>query len=112
MEQKQSWVEKLKNRYKLENAWDLVLVFVLFAITGSSSVKVAKPLLDLIGMSKEVTNPWLFWPVRVVLVFVAYQLLFLFYGFLIGQIRKPVWDFTWFFSQKMLSRFGLFRGNK
>ncbi len=93
--------EKLKERWQLKNNWSVVVVIILFAITGSTAVRVAKPLLELIGVTDEM-NPWLYWPIRILVVFPIYQLLFLGFGFLLGQ-----WKFAWMFEKKMLSRFGI-----
>ena len=95
-----------KKRYSLISDLDVWLVFTLFAITGSTSVKIARPFLALIGVT-DAMNPWLFWSIRILVVFIVYQLLFVTYGYLLGLIRKPVWGFAWWFEQKMLSRFGI-----
>lgn len=96
----------IKNRYQLSSDIDVLLVFILFAVTGSSSVKVARPLLASFGVDDSM-NPWIFWPIRIFSVFIAYQLMFVIYGFLIGLISKPIWNFAWSFEKKMLSRFGI-----
>lgn len=98
-----NWIKK---RYQLVSDLDVLLVFILFAVTGSSAVKLARPLLAVLGVNSETSN-WIFIPVRVFAVFVAYQFLFVAYGFVIGLIRKPVWYFAWDFEKKMLSRFGI-----
>ena len=95
------------DRYQLSNDFDVLLVLVLFSITGSSSLKVARPLLEIIGVSKDVVSPFVFWPVRIFVVFIMYQILFVGFGFFIGLISKPIWKFAWSFEQKMLSRFGV-----
>lgn len=95
-----------KNRYSLEKDLDVWLVFILFGITGSSSMKVARPLLEVLGVTDS-TEWYLYYPVRILAVFVAYQLLFVFYGFVIGFLRRPVWKFAWMFEKKMLSRLGI-----
>jgi len=100
-----------KNRYSLEKDVDVWLVFILFAITGSSSVRIGDPLLNYFGFvgghETFTAEWWKFVGVRVPFIFVFYQFLFVGYGFLIGLLRKPVWTFTWWFERKMLSRFGL-----
>ncbi len=93
--------EKLKERWKLKNNWSVLVVIILFAITGSTSVRIAEPLLDFIGVTDSM-NPWLYWPIRILIVFPIYQVLFLCFGFLLGQ-----WQFAWMFEKKMLSRFGI-----
>ena len=101
-----TWIDKLKKRYNLDSNLDLALVFILFAVTGSSSVKVGRIVLNVLNVSEDM-NPWIFWPIRILVVFVIYQLLFVVFGFIIGLLSKPVWGFAWWFEKKMLSRFGI-----
>lgn len=106
-----TWIDKLKKRYNLESNLDLILVFILFAITGTSAVRIGDPLLELLGIhggyewfTKEW---WSFIALRIPVIFILYQFLFVLYGYIIGLFRKPVWDFSWWFEKKMLSRFGI-----
>lgn len=62
------------------------------------------PITDLIGISKETTNPWVYWPIRILVVFVVYQITLVFVGALFGQKK-----FFWNMEKKMLSRMGFKR---
>lgn len=104
--EKVSWVEKLKVRWGLQTNWQLFIVFVLFSITGSASVKVARPILDFVGIDNTVPG-YFYWPLRILIVFPAYQLLFMLFGFLLGQ-----WEFAWRFEKKMLGGLGRLIGIK
>lgn len=75
---------------------------VVFAVTGSSAAKLASPLTTFLGITIESTSAWIYWPVRVFLIFPIYQVLLVFFGFIFGQFR-----FFWNFEKKMLSRMGL-----
>ena len=65
---------------------------------------VAKPVTALFGLSAEHSNPWVFWPVRIILVFLIYQITLPMVGFCFGQFK-----FFWKFTQKILKRIGLTR---
>lgn len=95
-----------KTRYQLNSDFDVLLVLILFSVTGSSAVKISRPLLTHFGITQDLSW-YVFWPIRIMIVFVMYQMLFVFFGFLIGLISKSVWNFAWSFEQKMLSRFGI-----
>jgi len=55
----------------------------------------------LIGLEQSNTNPSIYRPLRVLLIFPFYQILIVLYGWLFGQFR-----FFWNFEKKMLSRLG------
>lgn len=100
-------MEKLKTRWGIKTNLEVVLILIVFALTGSSSVKVAKPLLDGLGFTRELfTEGWffsvLYWTLRIVIIFPIYQVLLVFFGWLFGQFQ-----FFWNFEKKMLMRMGL-----
>ncbi len=95
-------MEKLKARWGITSNFQIVIIFIVFAITGSVSAKVAGPVTEWIGMTQENTNGWIYWPVRILLIFPIYQVLLVFFGWLFGQFT-----FFWNFEKKMLKRIGL-----
>lgn len=64
----------------------MVVVFIVFAITGSASVWVAKPVLNIIGVSDDM-NPWIRIPLRIVLILPVYQVMLLVIGGVFGQFH-------------------------
>ena len=74
---------------------------MVFSVTGSISVWIAKPLLDFIGLDKSAVSPWIFWPIRIGIIFPIYQILIVIIGALFGQFT-----FFWNFEKKMLARLG------
>ncbi len=97
-------MEKLKERWGIESNFQIVIIFIVFAINGSLSMYLTNPVTDLIGISKETTNPWVYWPIRILVVFVVYQITLVFVGALFGQKK-----FFWNMEKKMLSRMGFKR---
>ncbi|MFA5299226.1 MAG: DUF6787 family protein [Lutibacter sp.] len=97
-------MEKFKQRWGLTSNFQVVLIMFVFSVNGSLAAWIAKPLTNLIGLNKETTNPWLFWPVRIVLIFLFYQFMLPFVGFCFGQYK-----FFSAFSKKTLSRVGFKR---
>lgn len=94
-------MKKLKERWNIDSNWQLTVIFVVFAITGSTAAKFAGPVADWIGLSKEL-NPWVYWPVRLLLIFPIYQVLLVFFGWVFGEFQ-----FFWNFEKKMLRGMGL-----
>lgn len=95
-------MEKLKQRWNITSNFQLVVIFIVFAITGSSSAYLSKPVLDWIGFTKDVVSPWVYYPLYLILIFPIYQVLLISFGFLSGQFK-----FFWEFEKKMLRSLGL-----
>ena len=93
-------MQKLKKRWGIETNTQLVIIFVVFAITGSSAAKLATPLTEFFGITKD--SAFVYWFARIFLIFPIYQVLLVFFGFIFGQ-----YNFFWNFEKKMLSRMGL-----
>ncbi len=94
--------EKLKNKWPVEQRWEMIAIFIVFAITGSISGKLAGPFTEFIGLGKGEVSGWLYWTARILLIFPIYQILLIFFGWLFGQFA-----FFWRFEKKMLKRIGL-----
>ncbi len=100
-------MNKLKQKWGIDSNFQLIVIFVVFAITGSASVYVAKPFLSFIGLERtSFTDAWwggfIYWSMRLLIIFPIYQVLLVFFGWLFGQFR-----FFWGFEKKMLQRMGL-----
>ena len=98
------WLNNLKVKWNIQSNFQLVIIFIVFGITGTLSVEVGDPILDLIGLKKEVINPWIFIPLKLLLIFPVYQILILIIGTIFGQFK-----FFWEFEKKMLSKMGFSR---
>ena len=94
-------MNELKARWGIKSNTQLVIILIVFSITGSISLLVAQPLLDYIGLDKTKLSPYTFWPIRILIIFPIYQLLIIIIGTLFGQFR-----FFWSFEKKMLRRIG------
>ena len=95
-------MEKLKKRWGIKTNWSVIAIFIVFAINGSFSAWVAKPVTDFLGLSPETITPWLYWPLRILLIFPIYQLTLPLVGWIFGEFR-----FFWDFEKKFLARLGL-----
>ena len=96
--------KKLENKWEVNYKWEMISIFLVFATTGSSSVFVSKPIIKLLGITKENLNPIFYWILYIIIGFIFYQILLLCFGWLFGQFK-----FFWTFEKKMLSRLGFKR---
>jgi hypothetical protein len=94
--------KKLEKKWVLKHRWEMIRVFIVFAITGSSSVFIGRPFIETIGITKENLNPILYWVLFIIIGLIFYQILLVTLGWLFGQFQ-----FFWEFEKKMLKRFGL-----
>lgn len=94
--------KKLENKWVVKYRWEMIRIFIVFAITGSSSVLVGRPIIKLLGISKENLNVFIYWVLFILIGLLFYQILLVAFGWLFGQF-----EFFWNFEKKMLRRFGL-----
>ena len=97
-------MSRLKEKWGITSNFQIIIILIVFSITGSVAVWIAKPVLNLVGLDKEVVSPWLFWPIRILIIFPIYQILIVIIGALFGQFK-----FFWAFEKKMLVRLGFKR---
>jgi len=96
--------KKLEKKWQVTYRWELIRIFMVFAITGSSSLFVGRPIIKLIGITKENLNIYVYWFLYIIIGIIFYQILLVTFGWLFGQFK-----FFWEFEKKMIRRFGLGR---
>jgi len=97
-------MEKLKKRWGITSNFQIILIFIVFSVTGSASLYIAKPIIKQVGITKENLPIALYWLLYVLISFVAYQVMLVSIGWLFGQF-----NFFWKFEKKMIRRLGLKR---
>ncbi|WP_212747631.1 DUF6787 family protein [Fodinibius saliphilus] len=91
-------IEKMKKRWGVETLGGVLLILFIFSITGMTALYVRKFVFGWLGFDAE-TPLWIELIAWVLVVFPSYQILFLIYGFLLGQF-----EFVWNFEKKSLHR--------
>jgi Na+-driven multidrug efflux pump len=92
-----SWIERLKQRWKLESVFQVVMVLVVFACTGFTVLFIKKPVLHfLVGKQGDSTLASV---IYYLLILPLYNVILLAYGFLFGQFR-----FFWEFEKRFFHR--------
>lgn len=100
-------MEKLKQRWGVDSNFQIILILIVFSVTGSAAVFLAKPILNSIGLVREsFSDAWwggvIYVALRILVIFPIYQFLLVLFGWLFGQFK-----FFWNFEKKMISRLGL-----
>ena len=97
-------MEKLKQRWNIEHNWEVIVILIVFAVTGSTASYIGKPILAFFNISPETLTTVGYWIIRILLLFIVYQIMLVCFGWLFGQHK-----FFWNFEKKMLRRIGLKR---
>ncbi len=92
-------LEKLKKRWGINSNFQIILILIVFSVTGSAAVYVKKIIFDLLGIDAD-TSLWIKVPMYVLTILPAYQMLLLVFGFIFGQFR-----FFYNFQKKSFGRF-------
>lgn len=101
--------KKLERKWVTNYRWEMIAIFLVFALTGTSSVRIAKPLLEWIGFTRIIFSEgflggFLYWMIRIIIILPLYQILLIIFGTLFGQFK-----FFWEFEKKMLRRMKLIK---
>ena len=97
-------MSNLKERWGITSNWQILIILFVFSITGSSSLFVAKPIIQFLGISKENLHIVVYWILYVLISFIFYQIMLVLFGWIFGQFK-----FFWNMEKKMLKRIGLSR---
>ncbi len=95
-------MRSFKARWNIKSNRQLGVILVVFAVTGSTSAYLSKPVLALFGIVKNSVSDWAYYPMYLLLLFPLYQVLLVSFGFVFGQFT-----FFWAFEKKMLNRIKL-----
>ena len=98
-EAKENLLKRLRSKWEIKSNVDLIAILIVFAINGSFAAWVADPITNFIGLEKATTNGFIYWPIRLILIFPVYQLTLPIVGWCFGQFK-----FFWNFEKKMFAR--------
>ena len=95
------WIEILKSRWKLQNTWQVIVILIVFACTGTTVLLIKKPLFSYWFPDGE--KPLWANITYYVMILPVYNILLLAYGFVFGQF-KFFWNFEKRFFGRMFSK--------
>ncbi|TDB58092.1 DUF6787 family protein [Arundinibacter roseus] len=99
--------DKLKQRWDVQSGWDVVIILLVFACTGFSTMFAKKALYSLLGLTPD-SAAWLRWGLALLIILPLYQVLLLMWGWIFGKF-----SFFLKFEQRMLSRLtGMFKRSR
>jgi Na+-driven multidrug efflux pump len=92
-----TWIDRLKNRWKLGSAFHVAIVLIVFACTGFTVLFIKRPILHFLAGSRE--DSILASVLYYLLILPLYNVILLAYGFLFGQFK-----FFWEFEKRFMNR--------
>ena len=92
-----NFVEKLKIKWGLESIFQVIIVLLVFSVTGTTVVFLRKTLFGWLGFDVN-TDFWIKTVAYVLFMLPAYQILLLFYGSIFGQF-----EFFWNKEKKLFN---------
>ena len=101
--------DKLKKKWGIKSNFQLVLIFIVFGITGSASVVLGEPLLSFFNINEKLflniyLGKYIFLFIKIILIFPIYQVLLLIFGALFFQF-----SFFWNIEKQLLKKIGFKR---
>ena len=97
---------KLIKIFKVKDFKQLIIIFIVFGITGSLSVVLGKYVLINIFGESFLKNDY-YWLLRLILIFPIYQVLLIIVGALFGQFR-----YFWEIEKKILIKMKLIKSSR
>jgi hypothetical protein len=95
-----SFIEKLKKHWEIKSTWQVIIILIVFALTGTSVLYVEKLVHDLLNIPPNLD--WYYSTLLFIIITLPlYNVLLLIYGFIFGQFR-----FFWDFEKKFFGRIG------
>ena len=98
------WIEKLKSKWNLKSTWQVIVVLIVFSLTGMTILFVKKPILNFIYPYEHDT--W-FYVIYFLLIWPVYNIFLLIYAFIFGQFT-----FFWNFEKRTFKRIKNLVGGK
>ena len=94
-------ITKFKTKYGIKSNYQLIVIFIVFGITGSTAAFISDPLMEFINVKKSDLNFFIYWSIRLLIITFVYQIILLVVAFVFGEFK-----FFWNFEKKMLKRIG------
>lgn len=97
--------KKLEKRWIVNEKWQIMRIFMIFALTGTTSMYITNPIFDAIGLHKEAFSEsglqlTFYYIIKFLAILPIYKILLLAFGWLFGEYK-----FFYAFFMKMFDRF-------
>ena len=80
-------INNLINFFGANSKLHLFKIFIIFGLAGSLSVILSEPLLQLVSIENYISNKFLYWLIRLILIFPLYQFVLIAIALVFGELR-------------------------
>ena len=60
-------IEKLKKKWGIDTLFQVIIIFIVFGVTGSVSAKLSGPVIEYLNLNSLPTL--IYWPIRIIILF-------------------------------------------
>jgi hypothetical protein len=97
-------LNKLVKKFHAKSYKHLIIIFIIFALSGSGSLFLSNPILLAINLEKLVTFYPLYILIRIIIIVPIYQLMLIVIATILGEFK-----YFWKFEKKFLQRIKLIK---
>ena len=96
-------MEKIRIFFKVQTNYQLFMVNLVFALTGTSSLVCADYILKILYVNPDTFGITSYWTIRIILILPIYQVLLIFVGAIFGEF-----SYFWEMEKKTFKKFNSF----
>jgi len=100
-------MKKIRKFFKVDSNYQLLIVNVVFAVTGTTALFTTDYLLDFLSINYENYGGFIYWLLRIIFIIPIYQVLLIIYGTIFGEF-----PYFWKMKKKTLRKIFSFFGKK
>ena len=94
-------MNKIRIFFKVDSNYQLLIINIVFAVTGTSSLFVADYILNMFLISQDIYGNFVYWSTRIILILPIYQVLLIIFGSIFGEF-----EYFWRMEQKTIKKIG------
>ena len=95
-------MEKIRSFFKVDSNLQLLIINIVFALTGTSSLFFADYILNIFLINQNTYGNFLYWSIRIILILPIYQVLLIIFGSLFGEFK-----YFWRMEKKTIRKISL-----
>ena len=80
-------MKKIRSFFKVDSNFQLLIINIVFALTGTSSLFFADYILNLLLINQNTYGNFLYWLTRIILILPIYQVLLIIFGSIFGEFK-------------------------